>query len=508
MKTVEVLGANRFEKYTKTREGSRAIIVHDGRILLTHELNSGWWLLPGGGMEEGETLETCVIREVEEETGYLVWPIRQLLVMHEYYEEYCYTGAIFVCHVTGRGQMNLTDAEKRRGVQPEWIPLPDAIDIFSRHESYADVSEEKRGSYQREYIALQEYMEQGPRCSEKNIYERFAGISCAYRDAAGRELLKFCGVADKENCIPVDRNTIFPACSISKFVTAITLMKLQEQNLLNIDEPVNQYLCQWKLLTTDGNESDATIRSILSHTSGIVDGEDSFYGLRRGNPEIGLIDILEGRTSYNNRRVITNKQPEKEFEYSDAGYCVLQLMIEEIMNCAFEDVVAKHVFEPLGLKLSFYATLQNLELREKNKNMTVGYDEDGLLIPGKYPQIPDLAASGLWSTPFEMMVIAKAFIEAVKDGNSLLRKKSAQEMIMPAVNFSWVGLGLFLRGDDTLVSQGWGENGQCMLKMNVATGEVSVVMTNQNPGVDQTESGLEHLAELGDGVSGSFYRFG
>ena len=87
MKTVEVLGANRFEKYTKTREGSRAIIVQDGRILLTHELNSGWWLLPGGGMEEGETLETCVIREVEEETGYLVRPIRQLLCMHEYYEE-------------------------------------------------------------------------------------------------------------------------------------------------------------------------------------------------------------------------------------------------------------------------------------------------------------------------------------------------------------------------------------------------------------------------------------
>ena len=61
-------------------------------------------------------------------------------------------------------------------------------------------------------------------------------------------------------------------------------------------------------------------------------------------------------------------------------------------------------------------------------------------------------------------------------------------MIRPAEDFSWVGLGLFLRDDDTLVSQGWGENGQCMLKMNVATGEVSVVMTNQDPGVDQTAS--------------------
>lgn len=161
MKTIEILGANRFETYTKTREGSRAIIVRDGKILLSHELNSGWWLIPGGGQEEGETPEDCVIREVEEETGVLVRPIKQFLVMHEYYEEYLYTSYYFVCEVTGNGRMNLTDAEKRRGVQPEWIPLQDAIDLFSKHESYADVSEAKRGAFQREYTALKEYVALG-----------------------------------------------------------------------------------------------------------------------------------------------------------------------------------------------------------------------------------------------------------------------------------------------------------------------------------------------------------
>ena len=118
------------------------------------------------------------------------------------------------------------------------------------------------------------------------------------------------------------------------------------------------------------------------------------------------------------------------------------------------------------------------------------------MIPGKYPQIPDLAASGLWSTPGELMMIAEEFIEAVNDRSSFLCKESAQEMIRPAENFSWVGLGLFIRGDDTLVSQGWGENGQCMLKINVTTGAISIVMTNQDPGADQTESGLEQLAAL------------
>ncbi len=502
MKTVEILGANRFETYTKTREGSRAIIIKDGNILLTHELNSGWWLLPGGGLEDGETPEECVIREAEEETGYLVRPIRRFLFMSEYYEEYRYSGYYFVCEVTGKGRMNLTDAEKRRGVQPEWIPLQDAIDLFSKHESYAEASEEKRGSDQREYLALREslalreFMSFDTEYSEWQIYERFPGISCAYRNASGREILKFSGAADKENGVPVDGNTAFPACSISKFITAIMVMKLQEQDMLNIDEPVNRYLSQWKLLTTDGKESDATIRTLLTHTSGIMDGEDSFYGLRRSDPEIGLLDILEGRNAYNKRRAATEKQPGTEFEYSDAGYCVLQLMIQEITHSRFEEAVEKNIFEPLRLKKTFFASLHHLELREKAQNIAAGYDNEGSLIPGKYPQIPDLAASGLWSTPGELMRIAKEFIEAVNGRGSLLRTGSAREMIKPTENFPWVGLGLFLRGDDTLVSQGWGENGQCMLKMNAATGEISVVMTNRDPGVDQTESGLEHLAEI------------
>ena len=158
MKTLEILGANRFETFTKTRAGSRAVVVRDGMILLSHETVSGWWLVPGGGLEEGETPETCCIREVEEETGFIVKPLRQFLTLNEYYEEYRYVSYYFICEVTGTGEMRLTEAEKRRGLEPQWIPLEEAVGIFSRHQEYADTSEEKRGSYLREYIALQEYL--------------------------------------------------------------------------------------------------------------------------------------------------------------------------------------------------------------------------------------------------------------------------------------------------------------------------------------------------------------
>ncbi|MBR5033397.1 MAG: hypothetical protein IKX70_06990, partial [Treponema sp.] len=66
-------------------------------------------------------------------------------------------------------------------------------------------------------------------------------------------------------------------------------------------------------------------------------------------------------------------------------------------------------------------------------------------------------------------------------------------MATPVKDFSWTGLGLFIGGQDILVSQGWGENAQCMLKMNYRTKEISIVMTNRNPGLDQTESGIEWL---------------
>ena len=114
----------------------------------------------------------------------------------------------------------------------------------------------------------------------EQIIARFPGVSCAWVDAAGRVTTECWGVADKERKLPVDGDTIFPACSISKFVTAICVMKLQERQAIDIDAPVNKYLHRWKLRNPEGSESTATIRALLCQTAGVMDGEDAFYGLR------------------------------------------------------------------------------------------------------------------------------------------------------------------------------------------------------------------------------------
>ena len=322
------------------------------------------------------------------------------------------------------------------------------------------------------------------------IIKRFSGIACAWVNKED-ESAEYFGFADKENNVLVDENTIFPACSISKFITAICVMKLHEKNLLDIDTPVNQYLKQWKLRTLDEKKSDATIRSLMCHTSGILDGEDAFYGLRRGDPELTLIDILDGKTSYNNRPARSEKNPGTAFEYSDAGYCVLQLLVQEITQKNFEDFAREIIFDPIGLNSTFFVSSKNVE--HFGNKMATGYDDEENPISGRFPVIPDIAASGLWTTPKELLVIAKAFIASLNGENSLLRSDLAQEMATPVKDFSWTGLGLFMSEKGCLVSQGWGENGQCMLKMNPRTKEISIVMTNSNPGVDQAESGIEWL---------------
>ena len=326
-----------------------------------------------------------------------------------------------------------------------------------------------------------------------NVRETFPGIGCAWTNAAGKTTAEYCGVADRESNTPVNSETVFPACSISKFITAICVMKLHEQGVIDIDHPVNHYLRQWKLRSPDGCESNASIRSVLCHTAGIVDGDDAFYGLRRNDPEIGLTDILEGKTAYNNRPVRAEKPQGEAFEYSDAGYCVLQQLLQETIRQSFDEIVREILFIPLGLSSTFFATPGNIALFEKR--MATGYDEEGLPIPGRIPSVPDLAASGLWSTPEDLLLIAGEFMKAYDGRSGFLQKKTVQEMVKPVEKFPWTGLGLFIGEDDTLISRGWGENGQCILKMHCRTGEIAAVMTNRNPGVDQQASGVEWLAD-------------
>ena len=158
MKIIDIYGENRFEQYTKVREACRGIVIKNDKILLTYEVNTGQWFIPGGGLEINESLEDCCIRELAEETGYIVKPKKQYLTINEYYEEWLFVSHYYICDYVGETKRALTEREIEVGLEPRWISLEEAIDIFSKHQDYADKNEMKRGAYLREYKALLSYV--------------------------------------------------------------------------------------------------------------------------------------------------------------------------------------------------------------------------------------------------------------------------------------------------------------------------------------------------------------
>lgn len=159
METINILGENRSEYFLKIREACRGIVIWENKILLTYEVNTDQYFLPGGGLEPGESLAECCARELAEETGYLIEPGYQYLTINEYYEEWKFISHYFVCTVKGETSRKLTEREAEVGLEPRWIALNEAVEIFSRHNEYAD-DEMKRGAYQREHEALVCYLRQ------------------------------------------------------------------------------------------------------------------------------------------------------------------------------------------------------------------------------------------------------------------------------------------------------------------------------------------------------------
>ena len=153
MDRIEIKGGNYFGKYGYVRGACRAIIVRDGNILLSYETKDDIWMIPGGGIEAGETDEQCVIREVGEETGLLFVPSQCVLEIDEYYEDAKYISKYFIGSIEGTTDTHLTEAEIAGGLESRWIPIEEALKIFSRHNDFI-AFEEKRGLYLREYTAL------------------------------------------------------------------------------------------------------------------------------------------------------------------------------------------------------------------------------------------------------------------------------------------------------------------------------------------------------------------
>ena len=79
------------------------------------------------------------------------------------------------------------------------------------------------------------------------------------------------GLADIASSTPVTADTVFRIGSITKTFTAMAVMQLWERGLIDLDAPANDYLRAYRLDSTDATFRPATVRHLLTHTSGIPD---------------------------------------------------------------------------------------------------------------------------------------------------------------------------------------------------------------------------------------------
>lgn len=157
MRTINIYGKNRHAEYSKVREACRGIVLCDDKILMTYATGVNFWMIPGGGREDGESMQQCCIRELEEETGCIVEPLDHFLTIDEYYNQWLYRSYYFVCRIIGQSQRHLTKEEDQAGLESRWIPIRDAVAIFAAHQDYKD-EEMKRGAYFRDYRALEAFL--------------------------------------------------------------------------------------------------------------------------------------------------------------------------------------------------------------------------------------------------------------------------------------------------------------------------------------------------------------
>ncbi|SCB69334.1 serine hydrolase domain-containing protein [Bacillus mycoides] len=336
-----------------------------------------------------------------------------------------------------------------------------------------------------------------------NIYEKMnqysvAGLSLAViRDGKLNEATAF-GTLESGTNRTVTTDSILNSCSISKFITTMLVLTLSDQEIVHLDEDVTDRLTSWNIPTNlFTSQKKVTLRNLLSHQSGIIDPPNSFehYKLEKGIPKIP--EVLSGRTLYCPVPIEMNYEPESEFHYSDANFCIIEQLLEDITGKSFSQLLEELIFQPLQMKNS---TLFSPEVIDKTDAFACGHNKDETVTNENYPFYPFAAASGIWTTPTDLSALVIELIHSLQGNSKLeLSQKTVLDMISPQGCSKWTGLGIFLddsNEDLQIYSLGWGVGFQCMIVCYPYRGNGAVIMTNTDLGVHQMEGVIGEVLKM------------
>lgn len=161
------------------------------------------------------------------------------------------------------------------------------------------------------------------------------------------------GLADIAAQRPIAEDTVFRIASITKTFTAIAVMQLWEQGRIGLDAPANDYLRAYKLMPAKASFRPATVRHLLTHTSGIpemVRLRPSRWLMTDFSEGYALDEPLPTLAEYYHGSLRLVAEPGTRFTYTDHGFATLGQIVEDVSGQPLDRYFREHIFEPLGME--------------------------------------------------------------------------------------------------------------------------------------------------------------
>lgn len=271
--------------------------------------------------------------------------------------------------------------------------------------------------------------------SELHTYfERFTrfGFSGSVLLAMGDDLVfvNAYGEADRESRRPFLPSTVVPVGSITKPFTAAAILKLQEIGLLDVSDSIAAHLPN-----VPSDKREITVHHLLTHTS----------GLKRNGLEGGDFNLKATRDAVLREALSSEllSTPGAEYQYSNLGYSLLAMIIENASRTPYERFLHEHLLAPARM----YRTGFSLPVY-KDQELAAGYRDDRRLDPVvRKPMLEDgptwnlRGNGGLHSDAYDLFrwFLALRGRESLSQGSlaSMIHPHVSQGDGQPSYGYGW-----------------------------------------------------------------------
>lgn len=222
------------------------------------------------------------------------------------------------------------------------------------------------------------------------------------------------GYNDKEQRRHATVDTRYRLASVSKPITAVAVMMLTDQGLIDLGAPANDYLGSAKIETRTGDARDATVRRLMSHRAGLP----PHYNLIHAGEKYERRSLDESISLYGKVML----RPGLTHRYSNIGYAVLERIIEQVSGKPYGEFLREELFEPLQMESADVFTSP-----VDPANTAIPYTRAG----DRYRSydIDTRGAGGVFMTASDLVKFGRFFSDALDGKSELLSAAAALEML-------------------------------------------------------------------------------